>query len=46
MLSKSDKSADHEMCGSDHGRYDCVRFASVRGVTTALSGESGATIWR
>jgi hypothetical protein len=46
MLSESDKSADHEMCSSDHGRFHCVRFASVRSVTTALSGEGGAAIWR
>jgi hypothetical protein len=46
MLSESDKSADHEMCSSDHGRFHCVRFASVRSVTTALSGESSAAIWR
>jgi hypothetical protein len=46
MVWESDKSADHEMCSSDHGRFHCVRFASVRSVTTALSGESGAAIWR
>jgi hypothetical protein len=46
MLSESDNSADHEICSSDHGRFHCVRFASVRSVTTALSGESGAAIWR
>src|SRR6478752_7326003 len=45
MLSESDKTADHEMCTSDHGPFDCVRFASVRSVTTAYSGESGAAIW-
>ena len=45
MLSKSDKTADHEMSTSDHGPFHCVRFASVRSVTTALSGESGAAIW-
>ena len=46
MLSKSDKSADHEMCSSDHRRFNCVRFASVRSVTTALSGESQPAIRR
>jgi hypothetical protein len=46
MLSKSDKTADHEMSTSDHGPFHCVRFASVRSVTTPLSGESGAPIWR
>ena len=46
MLSESDKSADHEMCSSDRGRFHCVRFASDRSVTTALSSESGAAIWR
>ena len=45
MLSESDKTADHEMCTSDHGPFHCVRFPSVRSVTTALSGESGAAIW-
>ena len=45
MLSESDKTADHEMCTSDHGPFHCVRFASVRSVTTTLSGESGAAIW-
>ena len=45
MLSEFDKSADHEMCSSNHGRFHCIRFASVRSVTTALSGESGAAIW-
>jgi hypothetical protein len=39
-------SADHEMCNGGHGRFHCVRFASVRSVTTALSGESGVAIWR
>jgi hypothetical protein len=37
-----DKSAGHEMCSSDHGRFHCIRFASVRGFATAFSGESGA----
>ena len=46
MRSESDKSADHEICSSDHCRFHCVRFASVRSVSTALSGESGAAIWR
>ena len=46
MLSESDKSADHEMCSSDHCRRHCVRFASVRSVPTALSGESQPAIWR
>jgi hypothetical protein len=46
MLSESDKSADHETCSSDRGPFHCVRFASVRSVTAALSGESGAAIWR
>ena len=45
MLSKSDKTADHEMSTSDHGPFHCVRFASVRSITAALSGESGAAIW-
>lgn len=45
MLSESDKSADHEICSSDHGRFHCVRFTNVRSVTTALSGESRAAIW-
>ena len=45
MLSESDKTADHEMCTNDHGPFHCVRFASVRSVTTTLSGESGAAIW-
>src|SRR4029077_18861327 len=45
MLSESDKTADHEMCTSDHGPFHCVRFASVRSVTATLSGESGAAIW-
>jgi hypothetical protein len=45
MLSESDKTADHEMSTSDHGPFYCVRFASVRSVTTTLSGESGAAIW-
>ena len=45
MLSESDKTADHEMRSSDHGRFYCVCFARVRSVTTALSGESGAAIW-
>ncbi len=45
MPSESDKRADHEMCSSDHGRLRCVRFASVRSVTTALSGESGTAVW-
>jgi hypothetical protein len=45
MLSESDKTADHEMSTSDHGPFHCVRFASVRSVTTALSCESGAAIW-
>jgi len=46
MLLKSDKSADHEVCSSDYGRFHCVRFTSVRGATTALSSESGAAIWQ
>jgi hypothetical protein len=46
ILLDFDKSADHEMCSSDHGRFRCVRFTSVRGATTALSSESGAAIWR
>jgi hypothetical protein len=46
MLSKSDKSADHEMCSSDHIRFHSLRFAGIGSVTTALSGESGAAIWR
>jgi len=45
MLSESDKTVDHEMCTSDHGPFHCVRFASVRSVTTAHSGESDAAIW-
>ena len=45
MLSESDKTADHEMSTSDHGPFHCVRFASVRSVTTTLSGKSGAAIW-
>jgi len=45
MLSESDKSADHETCSSDHGRFHRVRFTNVRSVTTALSSESGAPIW-
>jgi hypothetical protein len=39
-----DKSANHEVCSSDHSRFHCVRVASIRGVTTAFSGESGAAI--
>ena len=46
MLSESDKTADHEMCSSDHCRRYCVRFAGVRSVPTALSGESQPAIWR
>jgi hypothetical protein len=46
IRSESDNSVDYEMCSSDHGRLRCVRFESVRSATTALSGESGATIWR
>jgi hypothetical protein len=46
MLSDSDKTADHEICSSDHGRFHCVRFASIRGLPTAFSGESGAAVWR
>ena len=46
ILRESDNSVDYEMCSSDHGRLRCVRFESVRSATTALSGESGATIWR
>jgi hypothetical protein len=46
MLLKPDKSAEHEKCSSDHGRFHCVRFTSVRGATTALSSESGAAIWQ
>jgi hypothetical protein len=45
MLSESDKTADHEMSTSDHGPFHCVRFASVRSLTTAHSGESDAAIW-
>ena len=43
---KPDKSANYEMYSSDHGRFHCVRFTSVRGATTAFSGESVAAIWR
>src|SRR6478736_1377253 len=46
ILSESDKTAEHEMFTSDHGPFHCVRFPSVRGVTTALSGQSGPAIWR
>jgi hypothetical protein len=46
MLSDSDKTADHEMCSSDHGCFHCVRFASIRGLPTAFSGESSASVWR
>jgi hypothetical protein len=44
MLSDSDMSARYEMCSSDHNRFHCVRFASVRGVATALSSEGDAAI--
>jgi hypothetical protein len=46
MLSESDNTAEHEMSTSDHGPFHCVRFAGVRSVTTALSGESQPAIWR
>jgi hypothetical protein len=45
MLSESDKTGDQEMCTSDHGPFHCVRFASVRSLTTAHSGEGDAAIW-
>jgi hypothetical protein len=38
------KSGDHEVCSSDHSRFHCVRFASIRGFTTAFPCESGAAI--
>lgn len=35
------------MCSSsDPGRFPCVCFASLRSVTTAFSGKSGATVWQ
>ena len=48
MLLNSDKTADHEMCSSsDYDRFHCVRFTSVRSVTTAVSGEDRPAIyWR
>jgi hypothetical protein len=41
-----DTTAHHEMSTTDHGRFHCVRFANVRSVTTALSGESQPPLWR
>jgi hypothetical protein len=39
MLLRFDKTAHHEMCSSDHIRFDCTRFAGIGSVTTAFSGE-------
>ena len=46
MLSDSAKTAGHEKCSSNRDRYRfyCVRFAGIRGFTTAFSGESYAAI--
>jgi hypothetical protein len=40
MLLQSDKTARHEMCSSDHVRFDYARFAGIGSITTALSGEN------
>jgi len=34
----------YEMCSSHHDRFYCVRFARIRGFTTAFSSESVAAI--
>src|SRR5215208_1650236 len=46
MMLKPDRAPTHEMCSSDYRPVHCVRFANVRSVTTALSGESQSAVWR
>ena len=38
------KSGGHEMCSRVHPRLRCVCSANTRGLATALSGKTGATI--
>jgi hypothetical protein len=46
MLSDSDKTANHEVRSTNCDRLHCVRFAGIRGLPAAFSGESSAAIWR
>jgi hypothetical protein len=43
-LSDFDKTARHEMCGSDRFRFYCIRFAGIGGITTSFSSESRSAI--
>jgi hypothetical protein len=38
------KSGGHEVCSSVHPRLHCVCIANIRGLATALSGKTGATL--
>jgi len=38
------KSGGHEVCSSVHPSLHCVCIANIRGLATALSGKTGATL--
>lgn len=44
MLLDFGKSADYEVCSSNDNRFGCIRHASIRGLTTALPGESRSAV--
>ena len=46
MLLDLAKSGGHEVCSGVHRRLPCVCIANIRGLATALSGKTRATVWR